>query len=305
MIYTVTLNPALDYVIGLSDPLTPGEINRAKTEDIVFGGKGINVSTILHNLGVDTKALGFTAGFTGAALESGLESQGIAHDFIRLEKGMTRINCKVKADIETEINGNGPDIPAEALEELFQKLEKLTAEDVLILSGSIPSSVPTDVYEQMLKRIDGSGVLTVVDTTGEMLKKILPYHPFLIKPNNIELGELFGKELKTDEEIIHYAGELQKMGARNVLISMAGDGSILVDEDGNSHKQLPAKGTVRNSVGAGDSMVAGFMAGYLQTKDYREALLLGTAAGGATAFSVGLAEKKDIEALLQQLRENN
>ncbi|MGI5933090.1 MAG: 1-phosphofructokinase, partial [Eubacterium sp.] len=289
MIYTVTLNPALDYVISLEGALTPGSINRTDTEAIVLGGKGINVSTILHNLGEDTKALGFVAGFTGDALESGLAAKGIASDFIHLEQGMTRINVKVKADRETEINGKGPEIPEEARTQLFAKLEKLTAEDVLVLSGSIPKSMPSNIYEQILAHIRENQVMTVVDTTGEMLMKILKYHPFLIKPNHIELGELFGVTLKSEEEIIAYAGRLQQLGARNVLVSMAGDGAILVDENGGHCRQAPCSGTVRNSVGAGDSMVAGFLSGYLRTGDYRYALQLGTAAGGATAFSVGIA----------------
>lgn len=302
MIYTVTLNPALDYVVSMDGELTPGSINRTRTEDIVFGGKGINVSTILHNLDMDTIALGFVAGFTGTALESGLSAEGIKHDFIRLPDGMTRINVKVKADSETEINGNGPVITEEARRQLFEQLKKLTSDDVLVLAGSIPSSLPTDIYEQIMEQVQGSGALVTVDTTGEMLLKVLPYHPFLIKPNNLELGELFDRKLTSEEEIVHYAGKLQEKGARNVLVSMAGDGSILVDESGKTHRQLPAKGTVRNSVGAGDSMVAGFIAGYLKTGDYKKALELGTAAGGATAFSIGLAEKEDIMKLLEQIQ---
>ncbi len=302
MIYTVTLNPALDYVISLEEALTPGSINRTDTEAIVLGGKGINVSTILHNLGEDTKALGFVAGFTGDALESGLAAKGISSDFIHLEQGMTRINVKVKADRETEINGKGPEIPEEARAQLFEKLEKLTSADVLVLSGSIPKSMPSDIYEQILAHIRENQVMTVVDTTGEMLMKILKYHPFLIKPNHIELGELFGVTLKSEEEIIAYAGRLQQLGARNVLVSMAGDGAILVDENGGHCRQAPCSGTVRNSVGAGDSMVAGFLSGYLRTGDYRYALQLGTAAGGATAFSVGIAEQADIMKLLKQIQ---
>jgi 1-phosphofructokinase len=302
MIYTVTLNPALDYVISLEGALTPGSINRTATEDIVLGGKGINVSTILHNLGEDTVALGFVAGFTGDALESGLAAKGIPSDFIHLKQGMTRINVKVKADRETEINGKGPEIPEDARAQLFAKLEKLTSEDILVLSGSIPKSMPPDIYEQILSHIRENQVLTAVDTTGEMLMKILKYHPFLIKPNHIELGELFGVTLKSEEEIVAYAGRLQQLGARNVLVSMAGDGAILVDETGGHFRQAPCRGTVRNSVGAGDSMVAGFLCGYLKTRDYRYALQLGTAAGGATAFSVGIAEQEDILELLKQIQ---
>ncbi len=301
MIYTATLNPALDYVVNVEGGLIPGSINRAIREEIVFGGKGINVSTILHNLEIDTVALGFVAGFTGTALETGLDAQGISHDFIHLSEGMTRINIKVKGKEESEINGNGPEISETAKQELMHQIRRLKEGDILVLAGSIPSSLPDDIYEQMLKQLDHRKVLTVVDTTGERLKKVISYHPFLIKPNNLELGELFHKTLQTEEEIVLHAKELQRMGARNVLISMAGDGAILVDENGNVTKQLPCKGTVKNSVGAGDSMVAGFLAGYLETGDYTHALKLGTAAGGATAFSVGLAKKEQIMKLYQTI----
>lgn len=302
MIYTVTLNPALDYVVSLDGDLIPGEINRTAAEHIVCGGKGINVAAILHNLGEECQALGFTAGFTGTALESGLNAQGIDHDFIHLDSGMTRINVKVKGRKETEINGMGPEIPREAVEQLFEQLGHLTPDDVLILSGSIPASMPADIYEQIMQRTLSNHVPTVVDTTGEMLMKILPYHPLLIKPNHKELGELFGVTLVNDDEIIAYAKKLQEKGARNVLVSMAGDGAILVDENGRDYKQIPCKGTVVNSVGAGDSMVAGFVCGYLRTGDYQYALQLGTAAGGATAFSVGIADKQKVMDLLRQIR---
>lgn len=297
MIYTVTFNPALDYVVKV-DNFQTGGINRVYQENIFFGGKGINVSFVLREHGFTSTALGFTAGFTGEAIENGLREQGIHADFIRLAEGMSRINVKMKSQNETEINGQGPDIPQEALEKLFGKLECLKEGDVLILAGSIPNTLPEDIYEQIMARLDGKGILIAVDATKDLLLNVLKYHPFLIKPNNHELGEMFGIELKTEEDIIFYAKKLQDQGAGNVLISMAGDGAILVTKEGAVHKIGVPKGTVVNSVGAGDSMVAGFMAGYLTKGDYEYALKLGTASGSATAFSEGLAVKEDIDRLL-------
>lgn len=300
MIYTVTFNPALDYVIKV-DKFETGIVNRVFQENIFFGGKGINVSVILRELGFDSVALGFTAGFTGKALEDGIKAQGITSDFIHLENGMTRINVKMKSDNETEINGMGPDISKEAIDELFAKLDKLVQGDVLALSGSIPQTLPEDIYEQIMERLQDKGVLIAVDATKDLLLNVLKYHPFLIKPNNHELGEMFHVELKSDEDIIYYAKELQKQGARNVLISMAGDGAILVTETDEVIKMGVPKGVIKNSVGAGDSMVAGFLAGYLKTGSYQEALKLGTASGSATAFSEGLAERAYIDELLKTL----
>ena len=300
MIYTVTFNPALDYVIKVKDFQT-GVVNRVYQENVFFGGKGINVSVVLRELGLDSVALGFTAGFTGEAIENGVAAMGITSDFIRLANGMSRINVKMKSQNETEINGQGPDISKEAIGRLFEKLDALKEGDVLILAGSIPSTLPEDIYEQIMARLMDKGIRIAVDATKDLLLNVLKYHPFLIKPNNHELGEMFGVVLKSDEEIIHYVTELQKMGARNVLISMAGDGAILVTEAGEVHRIGVPKGTVVNSVGAGDSMVAGFMAGYLTTKDYEYALKLGTASGSATAFSEGLAVKADIDKLLAGL----
>lgn len=300
MIYTVTFNPALDYVIKV-DNFQTGGINRVYQENIFFGGKGINVSFVLREHGFTSTALGFTAGFTGEAIEKGLQEQGIKSDFIRLPKGMSRINVKMKSDNETEINGQGPNIPQDALNQLFEKLNTLVKGDVLILAGSIPNTLPEDVYEQIMARLDGTGILIAVDATKDLLLNVLKYHPFLIKPNNHELGEMFGVVLKTEEDITFYAKELQEQGARNVLISMAGDGAILVTEEGAVHKIGVPKGTVVNSVGAGDSMVAGFMAGYLTKGDYAYALKLGTASGSATAFSEGLAVKEDIDKLFATL----
>lgn len=299
MIYTVTFNPALDYVVRLA-ALEPGSVNRTDSEDIQLGGKGINVSCVLRQLGAQSVALGFVAGFTGEAVEAGLARRGITADFIRLPEGLTRINVKIKASAETEINGRGPDIPAAALEELFQKLEHLGAGDVLVLAGSIPASLPSDIYQRILERLAPKGVLCAVDATGELLVKVLPYKPFLIKPNNHELGEIFGRVLHTDEEIVECARLLQQKGARNVLVSMAGDGALLLDEGGNVHRLEAFKGKVKNSVGAGDSMVAGFVAGWLEKGDYAWALRLGSACGSATAFSDTLATKAEIDALLQR-----
>ena len=300
MIYTVTFNPAIDYVVRM-DQFILDTVNRTTAEEIYYGGKGINVSTVFKELGQDSVALGFIAGFTGNEIAQGLKKQGIQTDFICLKEGMSRINVKIKAQQETEINGQGPHIDAQALEALFQKLDLLQKDDVLILAGSIPSSMPEDSYEQIMKRMDGKGILTVVDATKNLLVNVLKYHPFLVKPNNYELGEIFQTVLKTSDEIVEAAKKLQQMGARNVLISMAGDGAILVAENGEIHQIGVPKGTVQNSVGAGDSMVAGFMAGYLEKNDYLYALRLGTASGSATAFSKGLAVKEEIERLLQQV----
>lgn len=299
MIYTVTFNPSLDYVIQ-TDRLVPGEINRAAKEHIYPGGKGNNVSVILSNLGHKSRALGFTAGFTGEALERMLDDCGCYTDFIRLKDGFTRINVKINDGQETEINGQGPVITRQAIEEMFEKLDHLTGEDMLVLAGSIPDTLPADMYEQIMKRLKDRGIRIAVDATKELLLNVLKYHPFLIKPNNHELGDMFGKVLKTEEEIIEHARKLQEKGGRNVLISMAGDGAILVTEEGKIYKSRPPKGTVVNSVGAGDSMVAGFLAGYLNTEDYEKAFSLGIAAGSATAFLNWLAEKEDIIKLLGQ-----
>lgn len=301
MIYTVTFNPALDYVIGV-DQFQIGAVNRTAYEAITYGGKGINVSCVLNQLGYKSVALGFIAGFTGIEIEKGVKEQGVETDFIQLKEGMSRINIKLKSDHETEINGQGPRINSNEINLLFEKLDALEKEDILVLAGSIPNSLPNDIYEQIMARIQEKGTRVVVDATKDLLKNVLKYHPFLIKPNHHELGELFGVTLTSDEEIIQYAKELQRLGARNVLISMAGDGSILVDETGTTTVMGVPKGTVKNSVGAGDSMVAGFLAGFLASGDFKEALRLGTAAGSATAYSVGLASKELIQDLLLQLQ---
>ena len=300
MIYTVTFNPALDYIVFLDD-MKLGDINRATRESIFYGGKGINVSTILNTLGLETTALGFVAGFTGKAIEEGLASLGIHTDFIHLPEGNFRINVKVKHGDETEINGQGPVITDEAIEALFAKLDTLTEDDILVLAGSIPNTLPEDIYEKILARLEEKRIRIAVDATKDLLLNVLKYHPFLIKPNNHELGEMFHTVCKTKDDIEHYAKELQKMGARNVLISMAGDGAILITEEGETIQMGTPKGKVINSVGAGDSMVAGFLAGYLKNGSYEEALKTGTAAGSATAFSEGLASLEMFHKMMEQL----
>ena len=300
MIYTVTFNPALDYVVTVNH-FTLGSVNRTVRENIFYGGKGINVSALLANLGYESTALGFVAGFTGEEIERGVKALGFGSDFIKVENGMSRINLKLKSDEESEINGMGPQITPDDVRKLFEKLGRLTKGDVLVLSGSIPAAIDDTIYERIMERLDGRGIRIVVDAEKDLLLNVLKYHPFLIKPNNHELGQMFGTELSTDEEIVEYAGKLQDMGAVNVLVSMAKDGAILVSEDGQVHKQAVAKGTVKNSVGAGDSMVAGFIAGYLDTGDYRHALKLGTACGGATAFSDGIGTKDLILKLFETL----
>lgn len=299
MVYTVTFNPAIDYVVHIEE-MTIGSVNRAKCEELYFGGKGINVSIVLNELGIKSKALGFVAGFTGAAIEDGVKEKGIETDFVHLKNGFSRINMKIKSDDETELNGRGPIIDDNALKGLFCKLDGLKDGDTIVLAGSIPASMPTDIYEKILERLSGKNIKTVVDATKDLLLNVLKYKPFLIKPNNHELGEMFGVELKTNEEIAEYAQKLKDMGARNVLVSMAGDGALLIDENGKTHICGVCNGAVKNSVGAGDSMVAGFIAGSLQG-DYEYALKLGTASGGATAFSDSLAKKDEIYRLLEQL----
>ncbi len=299
MIYTVTFNPAIDYIVH-TGTMQVGQVNRSQGEELYFGGKGINVSFVLHELGLPSKALGFVAGFTGAAIEAGIQEQGIATDFVHLDSGFSRINVKIKSGEETELNGQGPNISEAAVAELFEKLNQLQDGDILILAGSIPNTMSADSYEKILAHLSDKNIKVVVDATKDLLLKVLPYHPFLIKPNNHELGELFGVTLHSIEEIATYAKKLQEMGAQNVLISMAGDGALLIDETGKQLVCGVCKGTVKNSVGAGDSMVAGFVAGSMHG-DYEAALKLGTAAGGATAFSEGLAQRAEIERLLQQL----
>jgi 1-phosphofructokinase len=299
MIYTVTFNPAIDYVIRTGE-VKLGSVNRAASEEIFFGGKGINVSAVLAELGVKSKALGFIAGFTGEAIEQGVKDMGIDADFVKLKEGSSRINIKLKAAEETEINGQGPHIGKEDLGQLFSKLDKLKGGDTLILAGSIPNSLPPDIYEKILASLSGRDIMFAVDATGKLLLNVLKYRPFLIKPNSHELGELFGTEIVTDEDVVRYAEKLREMGARNVLVSMAEKGALLLDEKGGLHRCGACKGELKNSVGAGDSMLAGFVAG-IADGDYSFALKLGTACGGATVFSDGLAKRSLIDELMKQL----
>lgn len=299
MVYTVTFNPAIDYVVHI-ERLKTGCVNRTDSEDIQFGGKGINVSVVLSELGIKSRALGFVAGFTGDAVEQGVQKRGVETDFVRLKEGFTRINVKIKSDEETELNGQGPKIDCEAIDELYEKLDKVTDGDTVVLAGSIPNTLPSDIYESIMARLSKKRIKIVVDATKDLLLNALKYKPFLIKPNNYELGEMFGVDLESVEDVVLYARKLRNMGAVNVLVSMAGDGAVLVDEFDEVHKSKACTGKVKNSVGAGDSMVAGFIAG-CEKGDYEYALKLGTATGGATAFSVGLAKKEEIHNLLKQL----
>lgn len=299
MIYTVTFNPAVDYIIHTNE-LEFGAVNRSENEEIYFGGKGINVSMVLSELGIKSKAFGFVAGFTGKAIEEGVSAAGIEADFVHLDSGFSRINVKIKSEKETELNGQGPEIPKEKIDELFKKLDEIKNGDTIILAGSIPSSLPSDIYEKILDYLKDKNIRAVVDATKKLLINVLKYKPFLIKPNNFELGEMFGVEIKTVDNVIKYAEKLKELGAVNVLVSLAGDGAVLLDENGKTHICGVCKGTVKNSTGSGDSMVAGFLAGS-EKGDYEYALRLGTAAGGATAFSDGLAKKDEIFSLLSQL----
>lgn len=301
MIYTVTFNPSLDYIVRL-DSFTAGEINRVNYEQVLGGGKGINVSIVLGNLGHESTALGFTAGFTGEEIKRQLDGFGVKHDFVQLPEGFTRINVKVKADKETEINGQGPDISEAKREELFEKLDTLAEGDTLVLAGSIPKTLPDDIYEKIMARLEGRGIRIIVDAEKKLLLNVLKYHPFLIKPNNHELGDMFGVKLTTDKEIITYAKKLQEKGAQNVLISMAGDGAILLTADGKHYKSPAPKGKLINSVGAGDSMVAGFITGYIESQgDFETAFHMGVATGSASAFSENLATRPEVEALLKTI----
>lgn len=305
MIYTVTFNPSLDYVISVENFET-GKINRTSSEAMFAGGKGINVSIVLKELGVDSIALGFVSGFTGVELQRRLQDQGINTDFIEVKDGLTRINMKVRSDVliepesdgywhqETEINGQGPIVSEEELAQLIEKISCMTEEDILILSGSVCRGVTQNIYADIVKVCKGKGIRVVVDASSVLLWNTLEYQPFLIKPNQHELGDIFNREITTQEEIIFYGKELQNRGARNVLISAGADGAVLIAEDGKVYEMKAPRGSVVNSVGAGDSMVAGFLAGYMETGDYEKALKLGVYAGSATAFSEGLARKEDI-----------
>ena len=301
MIYTVTFNPSIDYIVRLEN-FTAGEINRVNYEQILPGGKGINVSIVLKNLGHDSTALGFLAGFTGVAMQQMLHAFGVTDDFVRLDEGFSRINVKIKAESETEINGQGPVITEAAQRSLFEKLDRLQSGDTLVLAGSIPNTLPDDIYERIMERLEGRGIRIVVDATKNLLRRVLKYRPFLIKPNNHELGEMFGVELKTDDDIIFHAKKLQEEGATNVLISMAGDGAILLTAEGVFYRSAAPKGILVNSVGAGDSMVAGFLAGFMESDgSYERAFYMGVATGSASAFSENLATREEALALLKTI----
>ncbi len=300
MVYTITLNPALDYVMK-TGTLRFDDINRANSEALYYGGKGINVSVILTRLGIENVALGFTAGFTGEKLEQMLRCEGISCDFNRLHTGNTRINVKIKADKDIDINAQGPAISKEDICELLKKLDKIKEDDYLVLAGSVPDTLPDDIYEKILKRLDGKGIKFVVDATGDLLMKVLKYKPFLIKPNHHELGDLFGVEAKTEEQVEKYAKKLQKMGAVNVLVSRGKDGATLIDEQGGVTTFGNVDGAPVNPVGCGDSMVGGFIAGCIEKNDYAYALKLGSACGNATVFSETLATKEEIQKILNQM----
>lgn len=300
MIYTVTFNPSLDYIVGVKD-FKLGATNRTSYEQMLAGGKGINVSYVLKNLGFESTAIGFLAGFVGEELKRRIVADGINADFLTLEDGISRINVKLKDIDGTEINGMGPDIAPDKVKELRAKINALKAGDILVLAGSIPQSMPDTIYMDIMADLQGRGVNIVVDATRDLLMNVLSYKPFLIKPNNHELGEIFGVELSTREEIVPYAKKLQENGARNVLVSMAGEGAVLIDENGCVYMSEAPKGKVVNAVGAGDSMVAGFVAGYLEKKNYEYAFHKGLAAGSASAFSEQLATKAEVEALLSKI----
>lgn len=301
MIFTITFNPAIDYIISVPD-YKSGAVNRTASEKILAGGKGINVSTVLKNLGHNNTALGFISGFTGYELERILDDMGVKTDFIRLDTGSTRINIKLKHGEETEINGMGPEISDRALNELYAKLERLNDGDILILAGSIPSSLPDSVYCDIMAGLKNKNLKIIVDATGNLLVNVLKYNPFLIKPNIHELSEIFGKKPESDNEIIESAKRLQSKGARNILVSMAGDGAIFIGENGEIIKSPAPKGKVINSTGAGDSMVAGFIAGFLENGDFETAFLMGICAGSASAFSENLATGSEVRKLYEEMK---
>ena len=297
MICTVTFNPSLDYIVRVDD-MRLGVINRTTYEQVLPGGKGINVSIVLGNLGHESRALGFLAGFTGAEIARRVREAGVSADFIEVAEGMSRINAKIKSNEETELNGQGPLITEADIEQLYSRLDVLSQDDTLVISGSVPSTLPGDMYERIMERLDGRGVRIVVDAERELLTRVLPYRPFLVKPNNIELGDIYGVKLETRADVIPYARRMQQAGARNVLVSMAGEGGVLVAESGEVFDSPAAKGAVVNSVGAGDSSVAGFLAGLAETGSYETAFRMALAAGSASAFSDHLATRPEVEELM-------
>ena len=302
MIYTLTCHPSLDYIVSVQE-FSLGKTNRTREEQMLAGGKGINVSTVLHNLGVDNTALGFVAGFTGEEIQRKTKESGIKCDFIKLEKGCSRINVKLNDFEGTEINGMGPVIDASAVERLTERLRKLKSKDVLIMAGSIPGSMKENFYRDIMQELNGKGIEFVVDATKNLLLDALEFHPFLIKPNNHELGEIFGEELTTRKQVIPYAKKMQERGARNVLVSMGAGGAVLATENGEIYGMEVLKGEVVNAVGAGDSMVAGFVAGYLESKDYKHAFKMGLSAGSASAYSKFLATGEEIKKVYDAIAE--
>lgn len=299
MIYTVTFNPSLDYIVSV-DHFKMGMVNRTSKELMYPGGKGINVSIVLSNLGVKNTAFGFSAGFTGEEIIRKVQEKGIEAEFIKVQEGISRINVKLRSEEESEINGKGPEITEENINKLYEKLDSLKQGDILVLAGSIPDMMPKSIYMDIMDYLKEKNLMVVVDATKELLLNVLPYYPFLIKPNNHELEEIFGVEIKTKDQVIEYAKKLREKGAKNVLVSMAGEGAVLVTEDGQEFRAEAPKGKVINSVGAGDSMVAGFLYGYLKNNDYKEALAYGICTGSASAFSEELAEKKQVEDLIKK-----
>lgn len=294
MVYTVTFNPAMDYVMQVKN-MNEKDINRSEEEKIFYGGKGINVSSVLTQLDIENTATGFLAGFTGSELERMLRTDNINTDFVHLKTGFTRINVKIKSEKELDINAHGPDISEQDIDEFLNKLKKIKSGDYLVLAGSVPPSLSDDIYEKILEHFTDKDINVVVDTTGNLLKNILKYKPFLIKPNHHELGEIFSVDINSTQDVIRYAKKLQEMGAKNVLVSRAKDGATLIDENGNVISVTNAPGKIVSSVGCGDSMVAGFIAGYIESKDYEKALRLGAVCANATAFSSSIAKKKEID----------
>ena len=301
MIYTITFNPALDYIAQVEN-FEIGQINRTKTEKILPGGKGLNVSTVLKNLGLENTALGFIAGFTGKELKRKIEEHGIETDFVEVKNGITRINVKISSKEETALNGNGPEISEEELQQLLEKIERIQENDIVILAGNVPKCIKNDIYEIICNKLEKNGVTFIVDSTRELLINVLKYKPFLIKPNKDELQETFNVKINTNEQIVEYAKKLQEMGAQNVLISLGGEGAILVTKDNKQYYKKAPKGQVVNTVGAGDSMVAGFIVGYLKSGDYEQALKMGIATGSASTFSINLATKEEVEILLKNIK---
>ena len=301
MIYTITFNPALDYTVRVDD-FKLGNVNRTSREEVYAGGKGINVSIVLKNLGVESRTLGYIAGFTGDEIEKKVKSYGCITDFIKLEKGMSRINIKLKSNEESEINGQGPEITEKDLLKLYDKLQDINKGDILVLGGSIPSNLPENIYEVILEQLEGRDIKFIVDATGDLLLNVLKYKPFLIKPNHREIEEVFNVEIKNEEELVDYGFKLRSLGAKNVLISRASKGAIFIGEDNNVVKLSAPKGKLVNSVGAGDSMVAGFISGYLKDENLIDALKVGIATGSASAFSEGLASREKVKGLLETIK---